>query len=141
MRQEQKNFVKALDDGLDAESRLPLIIDTTPALIYSARSDGYIDFFNQHCLEFLGLPFEEISGWKSTKTVHPDDIEGVLAKWRAAPNRFKPLHYRPYLVSTCKMQKRFKERKILACRERPTFVVSTPTADTTLTRDRVTMRP
>jgi PAS domain S-box-containing protein len=84
MRQEHKNFGKALDDEIDTESRLRLIIDTTPALIYSARPDGYIDFFNQRCLEFLGLPLEEISGWGWTKTIHPDDIEGALAKWRTA---------------------------------------------------------
>jgi PAS domain S-box-containing protein len=90
MRQERKNSANALADDIDTESRLRLIVDTTPALIYSARPDGYIDFFNQQCLEFLGLPFEEISGWGWTKTVHPDDIEGVLAKWRAALNTGEP---------------------------------------------------
>jgi PAS domain S-box-containing protein len=90
MRQEHKNFGKAVDDEIDTERRLRLIIDTTPALIYSARPDGYIDFFNQQCLEFLGLPFEEISGWGWTKTIHPDDIEGLLAKWRAAIGAGEP---------------------------------------------------
>ena len=84
MRQEHKNFGKALDDEIDTERRLRLIIDANPALIYTARPDGYIDFFNQRCLEFLGLPLEEISGWGWTKTIHPDDIEGALAKWRTA---------------------------------------------------------
>jgi PAS domain S-box-containing protein len=75
---------------METESRLELIINTTPALIYSARSDGYIDFFNQRCLEFLGLPFEEISGWGWTKLVHPDDREELLAKWRAALGSGEP---------------------------------------------------
>ena len=69
---------------METETQLRLIIDTTPALIYTARPDGHIDFFNQRCLEFLGLPLEEISGWGWTKTIHPDDIEGALAKWRTA---------------------------------------------------------
>lgn len=68
---------------METETQLRLIVDTTPALIYSARPDGYIDFFNQQCLEFLGLPFEEISGWRWTKLVHPDDRGELLAKWRA----------------------------------------------------------
>ena len=84
MHQQRNNFDKSLDDGIDMASGLRLIIDTTPALIYTARPDGYIDFFNQRCLEFLGLPFDEISGWGWTKTIHPDDIEGALAKWRTA---------------------------------------------------------
>ena len=31
---------------METETQLRLIVDTTPALIYSARPDGYIDFFN-----------------------------------------------------------------------------------------------
>ena len=84
MHQQRDNSDKSMDDGIDMASRLRLIIDTTPALIYTALPDGYIDFFNQRCLEFLGLPLEEISGWGWTKTIHPDDIEGALAKWRTA---------------------------------------------------------
>jgi PAS domain S-box-containing protein len=90
MRQERKNSTNALADDIDTESRLRLIVNRTPALIYSARPDGYIDFLNQHCLEFVGLSFEEISGWGWTKTVHPDDLEGVLAKWRAALETGEP---------------------------------------------------
>ena len=78
------NKTDAFDSSIDTESRLRLIIDTTPALIYSARPDGYIDFFNQHCLDFVGHPFEEMSGWGWSKTIHPQDIENLLVKWRAA---------------------------------------------------------
>ena len=81
------NFGNSLVGGFDAGRRLRIIIDTMPALIYSARPDGYIDFFNQQCLEFLGLPFEEISGRAWNKTIHADDIEAFLAKWGTASNR------------------------------------------------------
>jgi PAS domain S-box-containing protein len=91
MRQERKNSINALADDIDTESRLRLIINTAPTLIYSARPDGYIDFFNQQCLEFLGLPFEEISGWRWTKLVHPDDRGELLAKWRAALETGEPV--------------------------------------------------
>ena len=90
MNQEREHSGNALDDPGDSESRLRLIVDKTPALIHSARPDGFIDFFNQRSLEFLGLPFEKVSGWGWTKAVHPDDIEGVLAKWRAALSSGEP---------------------------------------------------
>lgn len=83
MHQERKSG-EALENSLDSESRLRLIVNRTPALIYSARPEGYIDFLNQQCLEFVGLSVEEMSGWGWTKTIHPDDIEGVLAMWRGA---------------------------------------------------------
>ena len=91
MRKERKNSDKALDDRIVTESRLWLIVNRTPALIYTARPDGYIDFLNQQCLEFVGLSFEEMSGWGWTKTIHPDDIEGALAKWRTALASGEPL--------------------------------------------------
>jgi PAS domain S-box-containing protein len=84
MDEERTHCGHPLTDSIDWESRLRLIINNTPALIYSACPDGYIDFFNQQWLEFLGLPFEEISGWGWTKLVHPDDREEFLAKWRSA---------------------------------------------------------
>jgi hypothetical protein len=37
---------------METKSRLRLIVNTTPALIYSARPDGYIDFFNHGAWSF-----------------------------------------------------------------------------------------
>ena len=91
MRQEGNYSRHAVDDISDSQSQLRLIVDKTPALVYSARPDGYIDFFNQQCLEFFGLPLEKISGWGWTVTVHPDDVEVLLAKWRASLETGQPL--------------------------------------------------
>jgi PAS domain-containing protein len=63
---------------------LRLIIDSTPALIHTALPDGYIDFFNQTWLRYVGLPLENIQGWNWTSAIHPDDLEGILKKWRAS---------------------------------------------------------
>src|SRR5262245_974550 len=61
-----------------------LIIDSTPALIHTALPDGYIDFFNQGWLRYLGVPLENLQGWNWTSVIHPDDLEGILKKWRAS---------------------------------------------------------
>jgi PAS domain S-box-containing protein len=66
-----------------AEDRLRLIVDTTPALIHSARPDGYLDYFNQRWLEYLGLSLGDVEGWKWTGPIHPDDVAGTLDRWRA----------------------------------------------------------
>src|ERR1035438_1932447 len=54
-----------------AEARLRIAVDTAPALIHSARPDGYIDFLNKGWLEYAGLPLEELEGWLWTKAFHP----------------------------------------------------------------------
>ena len=53
-------------DRQGSENRLRLIIDTTPALIHSARPDGYIDYFNKPWLEYMGVSLEDVEGWKWT---------------------------------------------------------------------------
>ncbi len=63
---------------------LQLLIDSTPALIHSSLPDGHIDFFNQRWLDFVGLSFENISGWKWTASIHPEDVEAFVEKLRAA---------------------------------------------------------
>ncbi len=65
-------------------SDLQLIIDSAPALIHTGRPDGYLDFFNQTWLKYVGRSLEELQGWKWTAAIHPDDLEGILEKWRAS---------------------------------------------------------
>ena len=74
---------KRAEDALRASERnLKLIIDTIPALAWSARPDGSADFFNQHYLDFVGLSTEQASGWGWTAAVHPDDLNGLAATWQ-----------------------------------------------------------
>ncbi len=77
-------------DRRQSQEHLRLVVDTTPALLYSARPDGYLDFFNKRWLDYLGLSLDEIIGWKWTSAIHPDDLEGLMVKWRSALATGKP---------------------------------------------------
>src|ERR1700734_848539 len=59
------------------------LVDSIPALIHTARADGYVDYFNERWLEYLGVALDELAGWNWTAVVHPEDVEGMVAKWRA----------------------------------------------------------
>jgi formate hydrogenlyase transcriptional activator len=74
--------MKVADHGPDVAS-LRALIDSLPALIHTGRPDGYLDFFNQRWLEFVGLQSEELEGWKWTSAVHRDDVAALIARWRA----------------------------------------------------------
>jgi PAS domain S-box-containing protein len=60
-----------------------LLVDSIPGLIHTARPDGYLDYFNKPWLEYLGVTLDKVTGWNWTAFVHPGDVEGILAKWRA----------------------------------------------------------
>jgi PAS domain S-box-containing protein len=64
--------------------QLPHIIDSIPALIHTARPDGYLDYFNQRWLDYLGVPMEGLLGWKWTAAIHPEDVEAIVTRWRSS---------------------------------------------------------
>ncbi len=74
---------KRAEDALRRSERgLKLIIDTMPALVWSAAPDGAADFFNQHYLEYVGFSAEQARGWAWTAAVHPDDTNGLATTWQ-----------------------------------------------------------
>lgn len=59
------------------------VIDTTPAFLHSSDPDGNLGFFNQRWLEYLGVSEDDLQGWAWTAFIHPDDLQGMLARWSA----------------------------------------------------------
>ena len=72
------------DQSTATENALRRAVDTTPAFIHTARPDGYLDYFNRGWLDFFGKSLEEVCGWRWTESVHPEDVDGIVQKWRAA---------------------------------------------------------
>jgi len=63
---------------------IQMLVDSIPALIHTAKPDGHLDYFNKRWLEYLGVPLDDVTGWKWTAFIHPDDVDGIVAKWRAS---------------------------------------------------------
>jgi formate hydrogenlyase transcriptional activator len=61
---------------------IQLLVDSIPALIHTARPDGYLDYFNRPWLEYLGVTLDKVAGWNWTAFIHPEELDGILAKWR-----------------------------------------------------------
>jgi len=75
---------KRAEEALQKSQRdLSLMIDAIPGMIHTARPDGYLDYFNQRWLEYLGCSLSDVEGWKWTGWIHPDDLQGIVEKWRA----------------------------------------------------------
>src|SRR5260370_16316978 len=68
----------------DPTSDLQLLVDSAPSLIHTSRPDGYLDFFNKTWVTCGGRAFEDLQDWKWTASIHPDDVEGSVEKWRVS---------------------------------------------------------
>ncbi len=66
------------------------VVDAAPALIFSARPDGSIDWFNRRVLDLLGVPREALQGERWASIIHPDDVDQHLRRWRAAVASGRP---------------------------------------------------
>ena len=75
------------------EDHLRLVLDTTPALIHTGRPDGYLDYFNQRWLEYVGLSLADLQGWGWTARIHPEDVEGAVNRWRASLASGEPFEH------------------------------------------------
>jgi formate hydrogenlyase transcriptional activator len=75
---------KRAEEALQSNERnLNVMINTIPALIHTGRPDGYLDYFNRPWLEYLGCSLVDVEGWNWTAWIHPEDVKGIVAKWRA----------------------------------------------------------
>jgi PAS domain S-box-containing protein len=72
----------ALAEIKNSEKRLRTIIDTIPALAWSARPDGSAEFFNRRWLDYAGLSGEEASDWGWTVALHPEDRGRLTDYWQ-----------------------------------------------------------
>jgi PAS domain S-box-containing protein len=76
--------VKARKGADDARAAQQALVDTIPALVWSALPDGSRDFHSRRWLEFTGLSAEEARSLDWAATVHPEDQAVVMDKWRLA---------------------------------------------------------
>jgi PAS domain S-box-containing protein len=75
--------LKRAEDAIGASERnLTLIVNTIPALAWTATADGRAEFFNQHYLDFVGLTAEQARDWGWTSAVHPDDMKNMADTWQ-----------------------------------------------------------
>src|SRR6185295_4790201 len=73
---------KAEEAVRQSEKQLRDVIETMPAMAFTALADGSTEFVNRRFTEYTGLKVEEI-GLHRRNTVHPEDIEGHINRWQA----------------------------------------------------------
>ncbi len=70
----------------ESEERLRLVVDRSPAMLWSVRPDATpaLDYINRTCAEFTGLPLEKLreEGWLDF--VHPADLDHVNGSFARA---------------------------------------------------------
>lgn len=71
----------------ESESRFHRLADSMPQLVWTARADGTVDYYNQRYREFAGIrPEQEDNAdsegpWVWSPVLHPEDVAATVAAW------------------------------------------------------------
>ncbi|HEY2714375.1 MAG TPA: sigma 54-interacting transcriptional regulator [Chthoniobacterales bacterium] len=110
MREPSESIERTADNL--AEDALHRAVDTTPAFIHTGRPDGYLDYFNRGWLGFFGKSLEEVSGWRWTELVHPEDVATLVQKWHEALASGEPLEVESRVRRADGTYRAFLHRKV-----------------------------
>ena len=58
------------------------LADVLPQKVWTAKEDGFVDYFNKSWYEYTKLPFEELKGEGWVKVIHPTELDKILIDWR-----------------------------------------------------------
>ena len=67
-----------------SEERFRALADSMPQLVWTAGSDGAVDYYNARAREYAGLEQAADGTWRWQPVLHPDDLQLTLEAWNAA---------------------------------------------------------
>ncbi len=71
---------EAEKDLLESEEHFRQLADSMPQIVWMARPDGYIDYYNKQWYEFTGYTTDSVGqSWRPL--LHPDDVEHSIQTW------------------------------------------------------------
>lgn len=59
----------------ESVSQFRQIADSMPPIVWTARPDGYVDYYNERWYEFTGFPRNEFGDSSWMPLLHPDDLQ------------------------------------------------------------------
>jgi PAS domain S-box-containing protein len=64
-----------------SEQRSRSLSDAMPLVVWTARPDGAVDYFNQRWFEYTGLAEDRALAWGWSEVLHPDDTQPTIERW------------------------------------------------------------
>ncbi|MCA1555963.1 MAG: PAS domain S-box protein, partial [Acidobacteria bacterium] len=60
------------------------LAESIPQIIWTARPDGFLDYFNQRWYDYTGMTREQSEGWGWEAVLHSDDVQPCVERWKQA---------------------------------------------------------
>ena len=73
-----------------AEEERATLAEAIPQIVFTARADGYTDYFNRRWIDYTGYSLGETEGWAWDKVIHPDDLPQCAERWNRSVRTGEP---------------------------------------------------
>ncbi|MEJ7822322.1 MAG: PAS domain S-box protein [Chitinophagaceae bacterium] len=78
------------DKTIETIKEFKFLADSIPQIVWTSQPDGYLDYYNQHWIDYTGMSIEETQGWGWEPVIHPDDLQQCIDVWTESYTTGKP---------------------------------------------------
>jgi PAS domain S-box-containing protein len=75
------DYIQATEAVKASELSFQTLANTMPQIVWTARPDGWLDYYNQRWFDYTGMTAEETEGWGWKPVLHPEDVQPTLDTW------------------------------------------------------------
>ncbi len=93
------------------------IAEAVPLVVWTARADGGMDYFNQHWYGYTDLTPERSLGLGWTERLHPDDLERSMEEWATAVRTQRPAEFEIRFLRSADKQYRWHLTRAVPVRD------------------------
>lgn len=68
----------------DDDRRFRILADSMPQIVWTARPDGWVDYYNQRWFDYTGMSGRETHGWGWGLAVHHEHLDAGIHRWQQA---------------------------------------------------------
>jgi PAS domain S-box-containing protein len=81
VQERTKDLLAATQKAQEAEAFFRELFSLMPQLGWTAKADGYVDFYNQGWYDYTGTTFEQMQGWGWEAVFDPEILPVAKEKW------------------------------------------------------------
>ncbi len=78
-------------DLRESEANFRLLADAMPQIVWTAKPDGNIEYYNQRWSQYTGMTIAQSQDWGWQPILHPDDLQNTIDRWTRSFTTGEPL--------------------------------------------------
>jgi PAS domain S-box-containing protein len=85
-----KDLSRLLANAEASERQFRELVENLPDLAWTARPDGFIDYYNRRWYEYTGTTPDQVLGWGWKSILDPSKLDAVLKRWQHSVDTGEP---------------------------------------------------